>query len=197
MKKLFPILLVVLGIGFILGGGYAVVRGLDARDEVRDELVAQNIVTPDDASIPGVVVDDVASARSMANIIDHHALDSTGGLTYSEMGRYMTPDGDPAGTNDESQAVVGDDGRPVSNPVRNVAFQASALRTSLFSSVMAFEVSTLVVGLGAMLLVLGVAVAGVGIALGALVLPKLGHALHVDEPGAFTAQAPFTPAAHN
>ncbi len=67
--------------------------------------MAQSIITPEDASMPNVLVDDAASARSMADIIDHHAADSTGGLTYSEMGRLMTADGDPAGTNDEAEAV--------------------------------------------------------------------------------------------
>jgi hypothetical protein len=186
VKKLFPILLMVLGVAFIAGGGYAVYRGIDARDEVRDELVAQNIVTPDDASIPGVVVDDVASARSMAAIIETHALESSGGLTYAEMGRFMTPDGDPAGTSNEDEAVVGADGRPVPNPLRTTAFQASALRTSLFSSVMAFEVSTLVIGIGALLLVLGFAVGGVGVALAALAMPEVTHKFHVDAPASLT-----------
>lgn len=180
MKKLFPILLIVLGVAFVAGGGYTIYRGYDARNQVEDELAAQNIVTPDDASIPGVVVNDVESAKSMAAIIDEHALESSGGLTYAEMGRFMTPDGDPAGTNDPEQAVLNADGDPVSNPARTSAFQASALRTSLFSSVMAFEISTLVMGLGLMLVVLGFAVAGVGIALAALVLPKLAHLLHVE-----------------
>ncbi|HET9444441.1 MAG TPA: hypothetical protein VFO65_14020 [Acidimicrobiales bacterium] len=182
MKKLFPIILITVGFAFAVGGGYTVYRGFDARDEVRDELIAQDITTPEDASIPNVRVDDIASARSMAAIIDEHARSSTGGLTYSEMGRFMTPDGDPAGTNNEDEAVVGADGRPVSNPLRNTAFQASALRTSLFSSVMAFEVSTLVIGLGAMLLVLGFAVGGLGVVLAGLVLPKLAHKLHADFP---------------
>ena len=115
MKKLFPILLMALGVAFLGAGGYATYRGFDARNQVHDELVAQNIVTPEDASIPNSLVDDVATARSMAEIIDHHALDSTGGLTYSEMGRFATPDGDPAGTIDEDEALVGSDGRPVSN----------------------------------------------------------------------------------
>ena len=180
MKKLFPILLMVVGLAFAIGGGYTIYRGYDARSEVQSELKAQNIVTPDDASIPGVVVDDIATARSMADIIDHHARTSSDGLTYSEMGRFMTPDGDPAGTNDPEAAVLGADGNPVSNPARTTAFQASALRTSLFSSVMAFEISTLVMGLGLMLVVLGLAVAGVGVALAALVLPKLAHLLHVE-----------------
>lgn len=180
MKKLFPILLIALGVAFLGAGGYASYRGFDARDQVRAELVAQDITTPADASIPNAQVDDVATARSMAEIIDHHARESTNGLTYAEMGRFMTPDGDPAGTNDESEAVIGGDGRPVSNPMRNVAFQASALRTSLYSSVMAFEVSTLVIGIGALLVVLGFAVGGVGVALAGLALPSVAARFHVE-----------------
>lgn len=180
MKKIFPILLIALGAAFVVGGGYATYRGFDARDQVRDELVAQNITTPDDASIPGVLVDDVATARSMAEIIDTHALESTGGLTYAEMGRFAVESGDPAGTSNEEEALIGDDGRPVPNQLRNTAFQASALRTSLYSSVMAFEVSTLVIGIGALLFVLGVAVGGVGVALAGLAVPKFAKVFHVE-----------------
>ena len=180
MKKLFPILLMALGVAFLAAGGYAGYRGFDARDQVHDELVAQNITTPDDASIPNTLVDDVATARSMAEIIDQHALESTGGLTYAEMGRFATPDGDPAGTSNEDEALIGSDGRPVVNNLRNTAFQASALRTSLYSSVMAFEVSTLVIGIGALLALLGFAVGGVGVALAGLALPRFAAKFHID-----------------
>ena len=172
MKKLFPILLMVLG-GRVPGRRR--LRRLSRRrhrDQVQDELVAQNITTPEDASIPNVLVDDVAFARSMAEIIDHHARESSGGLTYSEMGRFATPDGDPAGTSNEEEALIGSDGRPVPNNLRTTAFQAAALRTSLFSSVMAFEVSTLVVGIGVLLFVLGIAVGGMGVALAGLAIPE-------------------------
>ena len=180
MKKLFPILLMAVGVAFLAAGGYASYRGFDAREQVRDELVAQNITTPDDASIPNARVDDPATARSMAEIIETHALESTDGLTYSEMGRFATPDGDPAGTSNEDDALIGSDGRPVANNLRNTAFQASALRTSLYSSVMAFEVSTLVVGIGALLVVLGFAVGGVGVALAGLALPRFAAKFHVE-----------------
>src|SRR5919106_3469252 len=93
MKKAFPIALLVIGVVLLLGGGYTIKRGFDARDQVRDELVAQNIVTPEDASIPNARVDDVATAESMADVIDKHAREATGGRTYSEMGRYLTADG--------------------------------------------------------------------------------------------------------
>jgi hypothetical protein len=180
MKKLFPILLMCLGVAFLGAGGYATYRGVDARDQVRGELVAQSITTPEDASIPNARVDDVATARSMAEIIGHHALDSSGGLTYAEMGRFATPDGDPAGTDDEAEALLGSDGRPVPNAARTTAFNASALRTSLYSSVMAFEVSTLVVGIGVLLFVLGFAVGGMGVALAGLSLPSFARRFHVE-----------------
>ena len=154
MKKLFPIGLMILGVVFMVAGGYTVYRGFDAKTLVKDELVAQKIVTPEDASIPNAVVDDPATAKSMADIIDEHALEATGGKTYSELDR--------------------------TDPTRATAFQASALRTSLYTSVMAFNVGDLVIGLGALIGILGVAFIGLGVALEALVLPSLAHRVHVE-----------------
>ena len=96
----------------------------------------------------------------MADIIEHHALAATGGKTYSELDRE--------------------------DPTRAVAFQASALRTSLYTSVMAFNVGDLVIGLGALIAVLGLAIGGVGVALEGLVVPALARRLHV-RPAAVTA----------
>jgi hypothetical protein len=180
MKKLFPLMLIVLGVVFLAAGSYTVYRGFDAKDQVQHELVAQNITTPDDATIPGVQVNSVATARSMANIIDHHAREAADGLTYSEMGRFMAANGDAAGTDDATAALLDDSGKPIANALRNTAFQASSLRTSLYTSVMAFEIGNLVIGLGLMILVLGVAVAGLGVALGGLVIPTLAKKVHVD-----------------
>jgi hypothetical protein len=160
MKKLFPLALIIMGVVFLGAGGYTAFRGFEAKDMVRDELIAQNITTPEDASIPNVRVDSPATAQSMADIIDKHALESTGGKTYSEMDRE--------------------------DPKRAVAFQASALRTSLYTSVMAFNVGDLVIGLGALIAVLGIAIGGVGIALEGLVVPALAKRLHVN-PAAATA----------
>ena len=46
MKKIFPILLVFLGVAFLVGGAYAVTRGFDARSEVKDELAQRGAVEP-------------------------------------------------------------------------------------------------------------------------------------------------------
>jgi hypothetical protein len=180
MKKAFPIALMVFGLIFIGAGAYTVNRGFDAKDQVREELLAQDITTPEDASIPNARVRNASTAQAMADIIDVHARESTGGLTYAEMGRFVAKDGAPEGTSNEDEAVLGADGKPVANPLRNVAFQASALRTSLFASVMAFNVADLVVGLGAMIVVLGLAVGGIGVALGGLAIPALARRVHVD-----------------
>lgn len=180
VKKAFPIALMLIGLVFLAAGGYTTYRGFDAKDQVRDELVTQNIVTPDDASIPGVRVDDPTTAKSMADIINTHALESTGGLTYSEMGRFQNEEGTPEGTNDEAAAVKDANGRPVSNGLRSTALTAANLRTSLYTSIMAFNVSDLVIGLGLMIIVLGVAVGGLGVALGGLAIPALSRKLHVE-----------------
>jgi hypothetical protein len=185
MKKAFPILLMLLGLVFAGAGVYTMYRGFDAKSEVKDQLVAQDIrTTPDAPDLVGIAgglqVNSAFRAQKMADIINHHSLEATGGLTYSQMGRFAVASGDPAGTNDETKAVKGADGKPVANPLRNTQFQASALRTSLYTSVMAFNVADLVVGLGLMILVLGFAVGGLGVALGGLAIPTLARKVHVD-----------------
>jgi hypothetical protein len=180
IRKLFPIALILLGAVFLGAGGYTVARGFDAKDEVRAELLAQDITTPEDASIPNTRVDSIGTARSMADIIDVHSRAGSGGLSYAEMGRFANEDGTAIGTNVEAEAAKDANGKPLANQARNTAFQASALRTSLFSSVMAFEISNLVIGLGLMILVLGIAVAGLGVALAGLAIPAWGKKLHVD-----------------
>lgn len=177
MKKAFPIALMVLGLVLVGAGAYTASRGFDAKDQVRSELIAQKITTPEDASIPNVRVDSAATARSMADIIGKHAEEATGGKTYAELGRFLAKNG--GDTSDEKLAATGADGKPIANPVRNVAFQASALRTSLYTSVMAFNVADLVVGLAAMMVALGVAVGGVGVALAGLAIPRFARKVHV------------------
>jgi hypothetical protein len=121
---------VIFGLAFIVGGIYMMQQGQDAHDEVEDALIAENIVTPEDASIPNVRVDDADSAKAQADVIEKHYLELTEGKTYSELDRE--------------------------DPNRETAFRAASLRTSLNMAVMGFKVSELVVGLGAFLIVVGI-----------------------------------------
>jgi hypothetical protein len=178
MKKAFPIALMILGLVFVAAGIFTASKGYDAKQQVRSALLAQNITTTPDAAIPNARVQDAATAKAMGDIIDHHAREATGGKTYAEMGRFLAKDG--GDTSDETLAVKDSSGQPVANPLRNVAFQATALRTSLYTSVMAFNVADLVMGLGLMIVVLGLAIGGVGVALGGLAIPALARRFHVD-----------------
>jgi hypothetical protein len=145
---------VILGIAFIGGGLYMISEGREAKDEVRDALVAENITTSQDASIPGVLVDDADTAESQAEVIRMHALESADGDTYATVERYIAKDG-VSTTNDRELALLDPEGNPVANPVRNTIFQSVALRTSLNLAVMGFKVSDLVIGLGFFMVAMG------------------------------------------
>ena len=54
-------------------------------------------------------------ARAFAKVMREHTLESTGGLTYAQMGRFQSaakPD-DPAGTSDEAAAAKDENGQPI------------------------------------------------------------------------------------
>ena len=116
VKKVSAITLLVISAALIGLGVYATGRGFDARDQVREQLLAEEITTPAGASIPNARVDDAATARSLAQFIDGAMKEATGGRRYSDVGRYLAADG--TDTNDAAEAAVGPDGQPVVNPVR-------------------------------------------------------------------------------
>jgi hypothetical protein len=144
---------VVLGIAFIAGGLYMVSEGRSAKDEVRDAIVRENIVTSEDATIPNVPVTNAATAKAQAEAIEAHTLETTGGETYATVDRYVAADGVGTTSNREEALIV--DGNPVPNPARNTAFQGAALRTSLNLAVMGFKVSDLVIGMGFFMVAIG------------------------------------------
>lgn len=119
----------VLGLVFVGAGVYMVSEGQNAKNEVRDAIVAENIITAEDASIPNVQVNSAATAKAQADVIEKHYLGITGGKTFSELDR--------------------------DDPLRDTAFTAANLRTSLNLAVMGFKVSELVIGMGAFMVAIG------------------------------------------
>ena len=111
----------------------------------------------------------------MANIIQHHAADSSGGLSYAQMGRFAIASGDPAGTNTAAEAVQDAAGKPVANQARNTQLTAAGLVTSLSLSAMAIGASYAAMALGVGFLVLGIVVAGLGYALLGLITPAVAQ----------------------
>lgn len=173
--QLFPRAVIGIGIAFVIAGLVAVGAGVYIRVFVGQQLADQNITTPDDASIPNAEVDSIATALSMADIIQQHAARITGGLTYAEMGRFEVPSGDPAGTSNPEEALVNDAGNPVPNQARNTQLTASGLVTSLSLSAMAIGITYGAIALGVGFAVLGVVIAGLGYALLGLITPEVAE----------------------
>lgn len=115
----------VLGILLVVGG--AVTWYV-----VSDTLADQQIVTPDDACLPGRQVVDPFTAYCQAQVIQKHTLESTGGLTYAELDRE--------------------------DPLRDVAMNSSFLQASLFTSVVAFGVAAMAVGMGVIFILIGLGI---------------------------------------
>jgi hypothetical protein len=89
-------------------------------------------------------------ARCFAQYMRIHALEASGGKVYSQMPQYATADG--KGTNDPAQALQ-QNGKPVSNPQRDVWITETALSTALNTSYMAEQLAlfSLVVGIALLL----------------------------------------------
>lgn len=121
---------VILGAVFIAAGAYMFSEGRAAKAEVRAALIAEQVTTPEDASIPSALVQDPATAQAQADIILAHSLKSSNGKTYAEMER--------------------------TDPARATYLNGVTLRTALNLAVMGFKVSDLVMGLGAFVVVVGV-----------------------------------------
>lgn len=171
--KLFPRMVIVVGIAFALAGLVAAGAGIYIRSFVGQQLAAQQIVTPDDASIPNTPVTNMATALSMADIIQHHAADSGNGLTYAQMGRFAVEGGDPAGTNNAEAALKDANGKPVPNQARNTQLTAASLVTSLSLAAMAIGASYGAIALGVGFTLLGIVIAGLGYALLGLITPEV------------------------
>ena len=111
-----------LGILTLIAGIVLVVAGAVTWIAVTNQLSAENITVSDDAEwFAGDSVDGPLTAFSEADVINKHALEATGGLTYAELDRE--------------------------DPTRNTAMTASFLRASLFTSVVAYGVAAMAMGI--------------------------------------------------
>jgi hypothetical protein len=176
LKRLLEWAGIAAGIVLIAFGIGSIAMSVDGRSTVRDSLKLEQIVgTPDmtpsaiaaeakDAGLPastpmpkadiaGKAITTGGLARDFAQYMRIHTLESTGGLTYAQMGRFATADGKPAGTNDAAKAVKDSQGQPVANGARNIWVTETALTTALNTSYMAEQLSLfgLVVGIALLL----------------------------------------------
>ena len=191
MRQLFAyggiaasVILIAFGIG-------AVVIGIDGRSEVRDAIAEQNITaTPDAPELTngelkaGQPIKTGSEAKAFADVMEHHALESTGGKRYAEMGRFLTADGKE--TSDETQAAKDPKtGQPVENGLRNLWVTETALSTALNTSYFAEQVAMFSIVMGAAMVLTGIGflVLTLGGALGMVRVPGRKQRL---EPSAAT-----------
>lgn len=161
MRKLFEIGGVIAGVVLIAFGIAAIAMGVNGRSTVRDAIAEQKITaTPDAAEItngklqPGEAIKSGAQARSFADVMEFHALESTEGKRYAEMGRFLTASGEE--TSDEAKAAKTPDGRPVENGLRNLWVTETALSTALNMSYMAEQLALFGIVVGVALLLSGI-----------------------------------------
>jgi len=118
-------------------GAIFAVAGVVTYFVVSNELANEKVTVSDDAKyFAGQDVTGPFTAYSEAETINKHALEATGGKTYAELDRE--------------------------DPARETAMQASFLRASLFTSVVAFGVAALAAVLGVMLFLIGSSLRGLG-----------------------------------
>jgi len=124
----------IVAILLYVAGAILLVGGAGTWYTVSNQLAAENITVTDDAPCQqGQDVNGPLEAFCMAEIINTHALEATGGKTYAELDRE--------------------------DPLRAVAQSASFLRASLFTSVVAFGVAAFAMGMGLLSILIG---AGIG-----------------------------------
>jgi hypothetical protein len=164
------VLLLAFGVGMI-------VTGTSAQSTVNDNLAQENITgTPDmtpaltaaavkESKLQGVTlptcsvankpINDGASAKCFASYMRIHALEATGGRTYSQMGQYLTAAGKE--TSDKTAAATDPKtGQPTPNGARNVWVTETALTTALNTSYFASSVGMFAIIVGIALLLIGI-----------------------------------------
>ena len=171
---------IVVGVVMIAFGIGALVMSMNARNTVSDGLKLELIVGSADMSPTGIKksieeyglqsvavpscdvaeqpIESGSDARCFAEYMRIHALGSSGGLTYAQMGRFLAADDptNPKGTSDEAVALKDEKGKPVSNASRNTWVTQTALATALNVSYMAEQIALFGVIVGIALLLSGI-----------------------------------------
>lgn len=186
MRKALEIGGFIAALVLIAFGVGAIIMGANGRDTVTESLEQERITgTPDmtpseiakaaksagltNVDLPSCTVaekpvDSGERARCFAQYMRVHALEASGGYTYSQMGRFEAKPGAPkselaegGGTENEEFAVKDPKtGEPVDNGVREVWVTETALSTALNASYMADRTALFGIVVGIALLLAGI-----------------------------------------
>jgi len=200
---------IIAGTLMIAFGVGALVMSINARNTVGNEVAAEQIVGSADmnpaaikvamseaglknvaaptCNIADQPVQNGSDARCFAQYMRIHALESSSGLTYSQMGRFLAASDptNPAGTSDEAVALKDEAGKPVSNAARNTWVTETALATALNVSYMAEQIALFGIIVGIALLL-----SGIGFIILALIVLGAGAPKSVKAPAFKGSGAP-------
>jgi len=148
IRGLAVVLLTAVGAAMLTAGPVMVARGRGGRAEIRRELTDQKIVFPEAEKLPpnlarhaGAMVATGPQAKAFADMIGDNVRQATGGRTYSEISAELA-----TRRGDEKLTAL-----------RQTAFMGQTLRASLMSAYQAWHLTTLVIGLGVLLMGVGAA----------------------------------------
>ncbi len=135
-----------------------------ARAKAGAEPIDFTEVKAPSCSVAGKLVNNGDRARCFAEYMRIHALESTNGLVYAQMGRYLAKPDAPlkvtdfnGGTSDPKYAVTDPKtGQPVSNGARNLWVTETALASALNLAYTAEQVSIFGIVVGVALLLSGI-----------------------------------------
>ena len=193
-----------LRIGGFISGGVLIVFGIVVialgiwgisftRDHLKDEGIvfgpaSDPAVAEHAEKWAGQQVETGSQALAFANVMREHTLESTGGLTYAQMGRFQSADNpqDPKGTNDEAAAAKDESGQPVSNGARDIWVTETALTTALNMSFMSEMLSVFSIVVGVALLLTGIGLVILALAVFRQSSPAAEAAAPTPAPGAAT-----------
>lgn len=148
-----------IGLVSIIAGIILLLAGIGTWIVVANQLSAEEITVSDDAAfLAGRHVNGPLTAYAQAEVINKHALEATDGQTYAQLDQ--------------------------DDPARQTVMTASFLRASLYTSVVAFGVCLLVIGLGILFVLVGIA------------LRRLagGPSVAVETPAAYTSSGDLSDA---
>jgi len=154
--KFIALFTVIAGFIMIIAGG--VTWGL-VQSQLKDEKITVAAITPEDPGrYAGKDVAGPFTAYAQANAIEHHALTGAQGKTYAQLGADLTALKDKLKASGASDADLADNAEVKAlTATRTSTMNGSFLRASLFTSVVAFGVAALVIGLGVLFILLGYA----------------------------------------
>ena len=148
MSKLQWVSRVAVAVALLLGAGMTalgiifIIMGVDAKSDIRAALRQERVITAKDSALPGVLVEDVATARAQQDAIEAH--------TFGRFGPYSGMERD--------------------DPNRDVYVKGLTLRNALNLAIVGLGVGDLAIGVGAVTIVLGLIIAGLAVPVHLLIM---------------------------